>query len=135
MAARLSHTDARGRVRMVDVGSKPETAREAVASAAIRMSNRTLRAVMGTAAGPPAESRAAPTVAKGDVLATWAGLRPASFDGLPYLGQATGWDNLFLASGHFRSGLYLSPATAVVMAQTLLDESPALDLSPFRTGR
>jgi cyclic pyranopterin phosphate synthase len=35
---RLSHVDARGRVRMVDVGAKPETAREAVASGDVRMS-------------------------------------------------------------------------------------------------
>jgi cyclic pyranopterin phosphate synthase len=34
---RLSHVDARGRVRMVDVGAKPETAREAVASGEVRM--------------------------------------------------------------------------------------------------
>jgi molybdenum cofactor biosynthesis enzyme len=33
-AARLSHVDAEGRVRMVDVGEKPVTIREAVARAA-----------------------------------------------------------------------------------------------------
>jgi cyclic pyranopterin phosphate synthase len=42
---RLSHVDERGRVRMVDVGDKPATAREAVASANIRVSNAALRAV------------------------------------------------------------------------------------------
>ena len=36
--AKLSHVDARGRVRMVDVAGKPETVREATASADIRMS-------------------------------------------------------------------------------------------------
>ena len=35
---RLSHVDARGRVRMVDVGDKPVTAREAVARGEIAMS-------------------------------------------------------------------------------------------------
>lgn len=35
---RLSHVDGRGRVRMVDVGAKPETAREAVATGDVRMS-------------------------------------------------------------------------------------------------
>jgi cyclic pyranopterin phosphate synthase len=35
---RLSHVDARGRIRMVDVSGKPPTAREAVARATIRMS-------------------------------------------------------------------------------------------------
>ena len=46
MAARkLSHVDRRGRVRMVDVGDKPETDREAVASAEIRVSKAALAAV------------------------------------------------------------------------------------------
>jgi cyclic pyranopterin phosphate synthase len=36
--ARLTHVDARGRARMVDVGSKPSTAREAVARGTIRIS-------------------------------------------------------------------------------------------------
>ncbi len=76
-----------------------------------------------------------PALRTAEVLRTWAGLRPASFDGLLYLGRATGWENLFVASGHFRSGLYLSPATAVVMAQTMTGEEPIIDLAPFRTGR
>ncbi|MEO8213334.1 MAG: cyclic pyranopterin monophosphate synthase MoaC [Myxococcales bacterium] len=61
MAPRLSHTDARGRVRMVDVGAKDETNREAVASAAVRMAPATLALAMGEVGG------GAP---KGDVLAT-----------------------------------------------------------------
>ena len=42
---RLSHVDARGRVRMVDVGAKPVTAREAVARGSIRVSPAALRAI------------------------------------------------------------------------------------------
>lgn len=38
-ASRLTHVDARGRVRMVDVGDKPVTAREAVARGTISMSS------------------------------------------------------------------------------------------------
>jgi cyclic pyranopterin monophosphate synthase len=45
MASRLSHVDARGVARMVDVAAKPETLREAVASAAVRMSRATLALV------------------------------------------------------------------------------------------
>ena len=45
---------------MVDVGAKPETAREAVASAAVRMSRATLALV----------ERATGARGKGDVLAT-----------------------------------------------------------------
>ena len=54
----LSHVDTRGRVKMVDVGDKPETDREAVAAAEIRVSRETLRAVRSGA------------VKKGDPLQT-----------------------------------------------------------------
>jgi glycine oxidase len=66
---------------------------------------------------------------------SWAGLRPASFDGFPYLGRIPTLNNAFVAAGHFRSGLYLSPATAVVMRQALLGEEPVVPLEPFRLGR
>jgi len=41
----LSHVDARGRVKMVDVGDKPITRREAVARGSITMSREALRLV------------------------------------------------------------------------------------------
>jgi cyclic pyranopterin monophosphate synthase len=54
----LSHIDERGRARMVDVGDKDETAREAVAEARVRMAPETLAVI---------QDQAAP---KGDVIAT-----------------------------------------------------------------
>ena len=45
--ARLTHVDTRGRVRMVDVGAKPITRREAVARCAVRMEPATLTAIIG----------------------------------------------------------------------------------------
>ena len=42
---RLSHVDAKGRIRMVDVSAKPATAREAVARGHIRMSAEAIRQV------------------------------------------------------------------------------------------
>jgi len=66
---------------------------------------------------------------------TWAGLRPGTYDGFPYLGAVPGWDNVFAAAGHFRSGLHLAPATAVVLGQLVRGEAPVIDLFPFRVGR
>jgi len=43
--ASLSHVDSRGRVRMVDVGAKPVTEREAIARGSIRMSRAALTLV------------------------------------------------------------------------------------------
>ena len=44
-APALSHVDERGRVRMVDVGAKPATAREAIATGRLRMSPATIRRI------------------------------------------------------------------------------------------
>ena len=44
-AGRLSHVDARGRVKMVDVGGKPITEREAIARGSIAMSPEARRLV------------------------------------------------------------------------------------------
>ena len=44
-SSKLSHLDARGRVKMVDVGAKPVTAREAVARGAITMTQAALRQI------------------------------------------------------------------------------------------
>ncbi|MEX2118443.1 MAG: glycine oxidase ThiO [Pirellulales bacterium] len=65
----------------------------------------------------------------------WAGLRPGTLDGLPYLGRVPGLDNAFVAAGHFRSGLRLSCATAVVMGRLMRGEPPGIDLAPFRLDR
>jgi len=43
--AKLSHLDAQGRARMVDVGDKPVTAREAIAEGFITLQPQTLRAI------------------------------------------------------------------------------------------
>src|SRR5215467_13648188 len=45
--ARLTHLDGRGRIRMVDVGEKPVTRREAIARGEIRMASATLDAIVG----------------------------------------------------------------------------------------
>jgi glycine oxidase len=76
-----------------------------------------------------------PALADAEVESTWAGLRPGSFDGLPYLGPLPGLANAYIAAGHFRSGLFLSPATAVVMAQLMCGETSEINLAPFRVGR
>lgn len=77
----------------------------------------------------------APRLAAARLERCWAGLRPATADGLPYLGPLPGLDNAFIAAGHFRQGLLLAPATAVVLAQVISGQPPAIDLQPFRVDR
>ena len=75
--------------------------------------------------------RLVPALKSAEIERTWAGLRPGSLDGLPYMGPLPGLNNAFVAAGHFRSGLYLSPAVAVVISQLLRGERPQIDLGPF----
>jgi glycine oxidase len=76
-----------------------------------------------------------PTLRTAEVERTWSGLRPASFDSLPYMGEAPARPGLFVACGHFRSGLYLSPAVGVVMADLICGDALSIDLWPFRLSR
>lgn len=76
-----------------------------------------------------------PILAEAEVERTWAGLRPGSIDARPYLGLAPGFRNLFVATGHKRAGLQLSPGTAEVLVDLLLDRPPRIDLAPFRLDR
>ncbi len=76
-----------------------------------------------------------PQLSEAPLEKSWAGLRPASRDGLPYLGQVPELENAFVAAGHFRSGLQLSPGTAVVLNDLLAGKPPTIDLSQFRPDR
>lgn len=55
----------------------------------------------------------------------WAGLRPQTRDGLPYLGAAPGCDGLFVAAGHYRNGVLLSPITGALIAEQMNGGQPA----------
>jgi glycine oxidase len=75
-----------------------------------------------------------PALAHARTLEAWAGLRPGSPDSLPILG-ATETAGYFVATGHFRDGILLTPVTAHVIAQVVSGEKPAYDLSPFSPMR
>jgi glycine oxidase len=75
-----------------------------------------------------------PEFANARIEETWAGLRPDSPDHLPILGPAD-VDGLVIATGHFRSGVLLTPITARLVRQWITERSVELDwerLSPMR---
>ena len=76
-----------------------------------------------------------PELSCAEMVRSWAGLRPGSPDELPYLGRVSDFKNLFVAAGHFRSGLQMSPGTGTVMADLLLDREPTVELSGFAFDR
>jgi len=60
----------------------------------------------------------APSLGSFAVTESWAGLRPGTPDGLPFLGP-TPIAGLFLACGHYRNGILLAPATARALADAI----------------
>jgi glycine oxidase len=75
-----------------------------------------------------------PALAEARMLEAWAGLRPGSPDNLPILG-ATQTPGYFVATGHFRDGILLTPVTAHVMAQMVTGDKPEYDISAFSPAR
>jgi D-amino-acid dehydrogenase len=70
----------------------------------------------------------------GEAAAAWAGLRPATPDSLPLIGQVPGRPGLFLAAGHGMLGVTLAPATGLAVAD-LVERRPPAWLEPFRPDR
>jgi glycine oxidase len=77
----------------------------------------------------------APALSRATVRTTWAGLRPGSPDALPYLGLVPGCDNLYVAAGHFRSGLQMSVGTGHIMADLMLGRTPQISLEGLHVDR
>jgi len=69
------------------------------------------------------------------VLELWRGLRPCTPDGLPLIGRARGFGNLWLATGHQMTGLKTAPATGRLLAELMTGSPPSFDPGPFRADR
>ncbi len=60
------------------------------------------------------------------IEAQWAGLRPGTEKGIPYIGKHPEIDNLSANCGHFRNGFVIGPASARLLADILLEREPIL---------
>lgn len=72
-----------------------------------------------------------PALADAQVVKHWAGLRPGSPDGIPYIGPVNGFDGLWLNCGHFRNGLVLAPASCQLLADLMSGHEPIIDPQPY----
>jgi len=61
----------------------------------------------------------------------WAGLRPGSPEGIPYIGRHPELHNLYVNAGHFRNGIVLGPASARLLADLVLQRTPILSPAPY----
>jgi D-amino-acid dehydrogenase len=67
----------------------------------------------------------------------WAGLRPCTPDGLPYIGRLCAHSNVVVATGHAMMGLSLGPITGKLVTQIISGAEPTIDialLNPERFG-
>ncbi len=74
-------------------------------------------------------------LAKGEPERTWAGLRPGTPDGVPFLGRPSGVSNAVVAAGHLRAGLHQSAGTAAIVADLVEGREPAINIAPFAPNR
>jgi len=63
--------------------------------------------------------RLLPSLANMSFHKTWSGLRPQTPDRLPIMGAVPHIQGLYVATGHYRNGILLSPATGKGMAELL----------------
>ena len=61
----------------------------------------------------------------------WAGLRPGSPSGIPYIGAYPGVEGLYFNAGHYRNGVVTGPASARLAADLILNRAPILDPAPY----
>ncbi|RYM06537.1 glycine oxidase ThiO [Sporolactobacillus sp. THM7-7] len=80
--------------------------------------------------------RFVPSVTKASIKHIWAGQRPMTNDGLPFLGMDPECDGLYYATGHYRNGILLGPITGLAMAELITGRhgDEAL-LKPFSLDR
>jgi len=72
-----------------------------------------------------------PALADAQVVGHWAGLRPGSPEGIPYIGPMSGFEGLWLNCGHYRNGLVLAPASCQLLADLLLGHEPEINAAPY----
>ncbi|MGQ8873110.1 glycine oxidase ThiO [Paenibacillus sp. TSA_86.1] len=80
-----------------------------------------------------------PGIKEADFLRAWAGVRPSTPDGIPYIGRCGQITGLYAAYGHFRNGILLSAITGRWIADMLegksAEEIGIEALSPDRMNR
>ena len=80
-------------------------------------------------------SRLVPALRRAEAASAWAGLRPGSPDDMPVIGRLPGWENVFVAAGHFRNGILLAPVTGKLVTQLVLEGGTEMGLEAFGPER
>jgi glycine oxidase len=76
-----------------------------------------------------------PALASASVVRHTACLRPVAPDGLPIIGRAPGWDNVYLATGGGKKGILLSPGIGEAIADLITAGETPLPIGAYAPGR
>lgn len=76
-----------------------------------------------------------PALKDAEVVGHWAGLRPGSPEGIPFIGEVPSHPGLWLNCGHFRNGLVLAPASCQLLVDLMLEREPIIDPAPYTPAR
>ena len=80
-------------------------------------------------------SEIAPLLANVEISDQWAGLRPMASDGQPVIGRVPEIEGLFIATGHYRNGILLTPITAKLIADEIAGNRSDKFIERFGVGR
>jgi len=76
-----------------------------------------------------------PVIGKAHIIRTFAGLRPSTPDGMPFVGEVSSLPGFYMAAGHEGDGIALSPVTGKVIADMISGEATGFDLTALKADR
>ena len=76
-----------------------------------------------------------PVLSDYPIVRHWAGLRPGTADGVPFIGEHNEISGLFLNTGHFRNGVVMAPGSAQLLVDGMVGRPGFTDPQPYLPGR
>jgi glycine oxidase len=72
-----------------------------------------------------------PALARCELVRHWAGLRPGSPDGVPFIGEHPRIRGLFANTGHFRNGVVMAPASTRLLLELMQKRAGIANPEPY----
>lgn len=76
-----------------------------------------------------------PALKNAHVARVWAGLRPMGADKKPYIGRSSRFENLWYATGHYKTGIGMAPVTGEIIAELISNGATGYDIGDIQPGR
>ena len=76
-----------------------------------------------------------PALSECKLVRQWAGLRPGSPNGVPFIGEHPRIQGLFVNTGHFRNGVVMAPASVRLLQELMQKQTGFTDISPYALDR